>query len=204
MLLELIPTSCPICSSKNRAQQICPANFQAKDLNPSIFSARRIPDGLHHRLVLCQSCGLVRADPVISPDLLTRLYRESNFNYSEETANLQKTYGRYLARLRRFRPPAGTLLEIGCGNGFFLETALRTGYHPVWGVEPSQDAVAKANKNIQGSIICAPFQPGLFSEETFTTVCFFHVLDHLIQPEKIIREVFQILKPGGLDRKSVV
>ncbi len=76
---------------------------------------------------------------------LSHLYAKSTFDYESETANLKATYGRYLSKLRRIGGRQQSLLEIGCGDGFFLEQALQQGYTDVRGVEPSEAAIAGAS-----------------------------------------------------------
>ena len=80
--LKLLETKCAICGSPANAVELYPANFSPEDLNPEIFSARRIPDKIHYRIVRCQTCGLVRSDPVIDPETLADLYSKSSQNYS--------------------------------------------------------------------------------------------------------------------------
>src|SRR5207248_2471865 len=104
--------------------------------------ARRLPDGIRYRIAKCRTCGLVRSDPVVAPEVLARLYVQSTFDYGDEVANLTRTYGRYLAKLASYGVRKGALLEIGCGNGFFLVEALARGYTTVRGCEPSAAAVA--------------------------------------------------------------
>ena len=70
------------------------------------------------------------------------------------------------------------MLEIGCGNGFFLKEALAQGYTSVKGVEPSVKAVSMADRGIAKHIICDIMRPGLFEKEQFDAVCMFQVLDH--------------------------
>ena len=53
-------------------------------------------------------------------------------SYDSHVANLQKTYGHYLSRLESYGAKKGKILEIGCGNGFFLEEAKRQGYEEVY------------------------------------------------------------------------
>jgi hypothetical protein len=54
------------------------ANFEPADLNPAVFSARRLPDRVHYRMVRCGTCGLVRSDPVAHLNTLARLYEPSH------------------------------------------------------------------------------------------------------------------------------
>ncbi|MBI2502146.1 MAG: class I SAM-dependent methyltransferase [Candidatus Latescibacteria bacterium] len=192
--VELHPTCCPICDTEGNATQVYPANFDPQVFNPAVFSARRLPDRLHYRLVRCRTCNLVRSDPVADAQTLARLYAHSSFDYGEEVANIRRTYGRYLACLGAGK---GALLEVGCGNGFFLEEALDQGYAEVWGVEPSQAAVAQAGPRVRPRIRGDILRPGLFTPGTFDVICMFQVFDHLPDPGALLPECLRLLKPGG-------
>jgi len=141
---------------------------------------------------------LLRSDPVADARATEALYVESEFTYGAETANLKRTYGRYLRELRRYRVKREALLEIGCGNGFFLEEALDQGYRKVAGVEPSTRAAAAASERVRDNISVRGFQERLFSAESFDVICLFQVLDHLAQPAAVLDEVRNLLRPGGL------
>ena len=197
-MLDLLSTSCAICKTEGNAVELYPANFDMRALNPAVFSARRLPDRIHYRLVKCSTCGLVRSDPVASPAVLETLYRRSTFTYSDEVANLKHTYGNYLKKLRVYSSQKDSLLEIGCGNGFFMEEALTQGYKLVRGVEPSREAVSGASPAVRSGIVCDIMRPGLFEPEQFDTICMFQVLDHTPEPGIILEECFRLLKPGGL------
>jgi SAM-dependent methyltransferase len=192
------PTQCAICRTEGNASELYPANFDITDFNPEIFSARRMPDRIHYRMVKCHTCGLVRSDPVADTATLGELYRQSNFDYGTEVPNLRRTYGRYLDRLEPFGVHQHSLLEIGCGNGFFLEDAQARGYADVHGVEPGSQAVAMAPPAIRGRIVCDMMRPGLFAEASFDVVCLFQVFDHLPDPAGVLAEAHHVLKPGGL------
>src|SRR5271168_2866756 len=88
---ELSPTSCAICGTAGLAEELYAANFSPDALNPEVFSARRLPDRLHYRLVRCSSCGLVRSDPVADTELLGRLYERSTMTYQDEVPYLRQT-----------------------------------------------------------------------------------------------------------------
>jgi len=230
--VSLHPTRCAICGTDGQAAEIYPANFDFADFNPEIFSARRLPDRIHYRMVKCSVCGLVRSDPVADAATLGDLYRQSTFDYGTEVDNLRRTYGRYLDRLGRFavanssrgRSPSradmdglsqkggrassraadlgavlnlGSLLEIGCGNGFFLDEARTRGYAEVRGVEPSCEAIAKAPSAVRDRIVCDIMRPGLFPGASFDAVCLFQVFDHLPDPAGVLAEAGRVLKPGG-------
>jgi hypothetical protein len=127
-MIELHSTRCAISNTEGNATELYPANFDWHAFNPAIFSARRLPDRIHYRIVKCNVCGLVRSDPIVAPEVLAQLYAQTTFDYAGEVANLKLTYGRHLAKLTNYGVQKGALLEIGWGNGFFLEEALRHGY----------------------------------------------------------------------------
>jgi SAM-dependent methyltransferase len=196
--VELKNTRCAICGTEGNAAELYPANFDFRALNPAVFSARRLPDRVHYRLVKCKSCGLVRSDPVAPPGLLTQLYNQSTFTYTDEVADLKRTYGRYLARLDRHGARKDALLEIGCGNGFFLQQALAQGFRTVRGVEPSRAAVELAAPEVRDSIICDLMRPGLFGPAEFDVLCMFQVFDHVPDPGAFLDACFAVLRPGGV------
>ena len=195
---SLSSTRCAICNTPGNAAELYSANFDLLALNPVVFSARRLPDQIHYRLVKCNTCGLVRSDPIAPPEVLAKLYQQSTFTYTEEVANLKRTYGHYLAELVTYGAQKKALLEIGCGNGFFLEEALAQGYQHVQGVEPSQEAVLGASSTVRPNILCDIVRPGLFVPEQFDVVCMFQVLDHIPDPGILLEECFKVLKSGGL------
>ena len=191
-------TRCAICHIEGNATELFPANFDESAFNATTFSARRQPDAVHYRIVKCNVCGLVRSDPIVDTQTLARLYQRSSFTYEGEVPDLQYTYGRYLARLEKFGLNKGALLEIGGGNGFFLEVALQQGFATVCGVEPSSQAIAQANPVIRPFMICDIMRPGLFESDTFDAICIFQVFDHLVDPGAMLDECYRILKSGGM------
>jgi len=196
--VRLHPTKCPICDTDGNATELYPANFDLAAFNPAIYSARRLPDRIHYRIVRCNTCGLVRSDPVADPEALARLYAQSSFDYAQEVDDLKITYDRYLDRLERFDVHKGSLLEIGCGNGFFLEEALKRGYSSVSGVEPGRTIVEKARADIRPNIVCDILRPSLFEPECFDVIAIFQTFDHISDPGALLDECRRLLKPGGL------
>jgi SAM-dependent methyltransferase len=195
---QLCPTRCAICQTFENALEMYPATFTADAFNPAVFSARRLPDRIHYRVVRCHDCGLVRSDPVANTSLLNDLYAHSSFDYGTEIRHLKRTYGHYLTRAQRLTDRRDSLLEIGCGNGFFLEEALVRGFKTVTGVEPSARAVAAAPPALRAHIVCDVMRPGLFPADEFDLICMFQVLDHIPLPVELLAECRRALKPGGL------
>ena len=199
MLDQLQPTVCAICGTATAADELYPANLDQAAFTAEVFSARRLPDQLHYRMVRCRSCGLVRSDPVLGAEALAELYKDSTFDYGEELEGLHATYG---AAIDRAAMQLGVeqrgLVDIGCGSGFVLEVALQRGWTDVHGVEPSADAISNAAPGIRPLIVQDMMRPGLFAEESLSLVTLFQVLDHLPDPLGVLRACRQILRPGGV------
>ena len=190
-------TRCAICDREDGATERWAATFDPDAFNARVFSARRVPDRVHYRMVMCDRCDLVRSDPVADEDLLAELYASSAFDYGSEVESLQASYGRALRWLEAQSPRRDALLEIGCGNGFFLQQARRQGWSEVRGVEPSADAVANAAPGLDGAIVNDMMKRGLFAPESFDAVCLFQVLDHISSPVDLLEECLAVLRPGG-------
>jgi SAM-dependent methyltransferase len=190
-------TACAICETTGNARELYPATFGPESLTSEVFSARRVPDGTHHRIVVCETCGLLRSDPVLDTGVLSALYAESTFDYGDEVDAIARTYERYLAKLEASGAGRRGLLEIGCGNGFFLQRATARGWSEVRGVEPSDDAVAKAAPQVADAIVCDMMRPGLFPPQSFDAICLFQVLDHIPNPRAVLETAFELLRPGG-------
>jgi SAM-dependent methyltransferase len=193
----LAPTACAICGTLGNAAELYPPTYDEAAFNERIFSARRLPDAIHYRMVRCRNCGLVRSDPSADQASLSDLYRRSSFDYAAEVPNLRRTYSRYLAKAKR-SASGRSLLEIGCGSGFMLEEALAQGYETVRGVEPSRKAIAAAPPSVRDRIVAGIMEPGLFDAGEFDTVCMFQVFDHLPDPGAILDQVRAALSPSGV------
>jgi SAM-dependent methyltransferase len=194
---RLLATRCAICGTPDGADEVYPSTLARADLTPAHFSARRLPDGVHHRIVRCRRCGLHRSDPLLDPAVMSELYRASTFDYGEELDGLRATYGAVLDRVGALTPDKGALLDIGCGSGFVLSLARARGWQTVRGVEPSADAVDHAASEIRPLIEQGMMRPGLFAAASFDAVTLFQVLDHMPDPLGLLREARTILRPGG-------
>ncbi len=189
---------CAICGRQEKYQILFGKNFNTKrHLNTEIFSARRMPDKIHGTIVRCENCGLVRSLEIIDRKQLNKLYKDSHFTYSSMTEKLKKTYGLILKEAGKYVPSKKTFLEIGCGNGFMLEEAMKQGYKTVRGVEPSVDAIAHAEKSIRKDIVNTILKVDTFNKLKFDLICAFQVFDHIPDPNSFLNICHKILKPKG-------
>jgi len=98
------------------------------------------------------------------------------------------------------RSVGGSCLDVGCGAGAIAKAIKRE--RPdlsVCGVDVSRSAIARARADPQGvdfRISTATRLP--FADASFDAVTIFDVLEHLEQPETVLKEIARVLRPGGL------
>lgn len=102
------------------------------------------------------------------------------------------------AECRHMPPPpcaSPRLLDVGCGNGDFLEVARQAGWQ-AQGVDPDPVAAATARSRgfdvRVGGIDALQDQSGTFD---MVTLC--HVIEHVPDPPAVLASARSLLKPGG-------
>lgn len=93
------------------------------------------------------------------------------------------------------KQPKGRLLDVGCGNGDFLEFAGRAGWQAE-GVEPDPKAVQTARA--RGLTVHLGGLETLANErEVFDGITLNHVIEHVHYPRATLESCYRLLKPGG-------
>ena len=88
------------------------------------------------------------------------------------------------------------LLDIGCGRGEFLRGFIQCGVQG-FGVDRSRAAQKYCP---QAELRTADLEksPLPYDDNTFDVVYSKSVIEHFYYPEKLVSEIFRVLKPGGL------
>lgn len=193
----MINISCAICGKKQKTKILYSANFSPFEVTSQIFSARRIPDKMHYQINQCLNCGLIFSSPVFPLNKIKKLYQESKFSYEEQVPYLNKTYLYYLKKYLKKISSFLKLLDVGCGNGFFLNEVYKMGIKETYGVEPSREAVLKAPKNIKNKIKIDILKEGLFKNSFFDVITCFQTFDHVFKPNEFLKIIYGILKKEG-------
>jgi len=158
-----------------------------------------------YRVVRCDDCGLVFLNPQPSDAELGRIYGANYFLGSETEAgrklarDIKKATAKsYLTEIARYRGRApGRLLEIGCGEGDFLELAEAAGWK-VTGIEYSEAAGQQARQRLKsGQVVCGELQEANLGSAQFDLCVISDVLEHVRSPLNFLREIHRVLKPGG-------
>jgi len=105
----------------------------------------------------------------------------------------------------RSLPLRGTLLDIGCGEGVFVNYSSQKGFNSS-GIDFSKEAIELGRKQygLKTLFHCSLFK---LKEEVrisgFDIVTFFEVLEHLDRPKEFLAETKTFLKKGGYVALSV-
>ena len=102
---------------------------------------------------------------------------------------------RKLKLINSFNAKAKNLLDIGCGTGDFLETALRNDW-TITGIEPDERARQIANSKTGNAVFGIEHLKHLEAHR-FDVITLWHVLEHLPNLEEHIKLLNYLLKPDG-------
>lgn len=195
---NMIDIVCALCEKKQQVKTLYPSTFKEREISTTIYSARRLPDKMHYKILKCERCGLIFSSPILPPEKLSMLYGESECNYNDQIPYLIKTYFKAVKKLKGNLPKNPKVLEVGCGNGFFIKAIRDFGFTKnAFGVEPSKKMVIQAESSLRSKIKIDFFKSDLFPKENFDLILCFHTLDHMIDPNDFVRGAFSMLKKNG-------
>lgn len=153
-------------------------------------------------LCRCASCGLAFTHPQPDDAELAAIYDADyfqSFGYGSCPGEYRRLrwagFQRLLDVAERFVPP-GRLLDVGSGLGDLLFVARSRGW-TVTGVEPIPYAVERADELVPGATVggCLADLPA--SDESFDLITCTDVLEHVRQPDQVLRQIGKLLRPGG-------
>lgn len=151
------------------------------------------------RYVRCASCDLVFLHPRPMRETVEGYFRDSydgDYGAAEASDDRAPVFQSVLTHLSQYRSTPGTVLDIGCGDGDFLQLCRQAGWACA-GVELSQRAAARA---AQRGFTMLPPQALDRAENagSFDAVTLINVLETVANPLSMLRQAAQTLTPDGL------
>ncbi len=95
--------------------------------------------------------------------------------------------------------PLGRVLDVGCGAGGVGRSLRAAGASEIVGIEVVPEAAAEA-ESVFDHVVVATVEEALASgavQGPFDTICCYDVLEHLVDPERVLRSLRPLAAPGG-------
>lgn len=116
-------------------------------------------------------------------------------------ANILPRWGS-LASIKKLAGKNKTVLDVGCASGYLGEILMKEG-NILYGIDGNKEAIEIAGKKYKG-VACLDLNnthferlETLFGGATFDVIVFADVLEHLLDPETVLRSFGKLLKPDG-------
>ena len=135
-------------------------------------------------------------------------YRRRHFGFNHQNSSILMGYFLELVRpvshildtqARSLKIPNGLankLLDVGCGNGDYLNFAELCGWN-AQGLDLDIKAVQKC-KERKLNVQLGTIDDLIEKEEIFDRITLAHVIEHVYSPKKELELCYQLLKPGGV------
>lgn len=149
-------------------------------------------------LCRCGECGYVFDNPRPNQQEIRAFYSQCGKydSWLRDAAARDALWKRRLKMMLQHHVP-GNLLDVGTGIGQFLHHA-RPYFAEVAGTEISESAIRIAQKRYGLEIERGCIEELRVPDASFDNVTFFHVLEHVPDPAKLMRRCHQLLRPGGI------
>jgi 2-polyprenyl-3-methyl-5-hydroxy-6-metoxy-1,4-benzoquinol methylase len=152
--------------------------------------------------VKCSSCGLVYQNP--RPDMLElqERYASDYFEYEvNNEANFFNLMKLGLAdigfnRIVKEKSENRSFLDIGCATGMLLQHMKEQGW-TVSGVDLCRESALHGIRERGVPIFIGSLEDAKFPDKHFSVIHFSHLIEHVIDPKSLLREVKRILKDSG-------
>ena len=174
---------------------------------PQLYHRERLPyfdELLDFEIVRCRNCGLVYTNPRLAKHNATYIHAGCDDPGAIEKHARAKA-GVFEAALDNIitwqnhlgAKPGGTLLDVGCGTGHFLDRARRRGFE-ILGIEPADSAADYAAGIMDVPIIKQNIADVNYPPGSFDVITAWDVIEHVADPQAMLHRCSEWLKPSGI------
>lgn len=159
-------------------------------------------EGIPFSYLKCRGCGMVFLSPrpdekEMLPFYAREYYGQGDHKFHPGVEVFRSFFAwKRVRRVQAFFSGPGKALDIGCGQGTFLQLLKGEGWAGE-GTELTEASAARASRRgIPVSV--GEFDPGRFRAHSFDLISFWHVLEHLRDPRRTLGNLPGLLKRGGV------
>jgi SAM-dependent methyltransferase len=181
---------CPVCTA-SRISLL----FESSDRNRRTTKKK-------FAVYSCNVCHTGITAPQLSGEELSSAYPKIYYNldaFRDLDIKTSRFYSFQYEKIEKIKKVAegGTLLDVGCGVGSFVLISKEYGYEAE-GIEMSHEAVEFGRSNFhvllnEGDILSYPLK-----DNNYDIVTMWHVLEHLPNPNDVLRKIHPKLKSNGI------
>ena len=173
---------CPVCKSAN---------------------AKTYAQKAEHEVVKCDDCRFVFTKSIPSEQDLFDYYTvnrtpPTQIHRQRHSISLRMKYWMLSQLVQRMSSGQEIIrtLELGCGEGQFLETVQDNPRFHATGLDLCEKSIEKALQKVLDAHH-SDLESKNYPDNTFDFVFAIHLLEHMHNPERLVLEMQRILKPGG-------
>jgi 2-polyprenyl-3-methyl-5-hydroxy-6-metoxy-1,4-benzoquinol methylase len=162
-----------------------------------------------YSVLQCARCGADLKSVVVekSKEEIEARIREADFHW--QSPNRQpgadydlrdkkaRVYGRHLRILAELLPQQGSLLDVGCATGVFLDMARREGWQAT-GLEISSRSAQYARDHFGLEVVTGTLEEESWSSRSFDAITMWDVIEHMADPRTAVAQAGRLLKEGGM------
>jgi 2-polyprenyl-3-methyl-5-hydroxy-6-metoxy-1,4-benzoquinol methylase len=149
-----------------------------------------------YKINQCLICGFIYTFPTPSNNYLNKYYSKFDNNLLNKQKIIEEDSFRELNAIYRYKNNRKSLIDIGCGNGIFLEQSKSFGFDPT-GLDVSNKFIIYFKKVLNIPFVHADIR-NYKSKRQYDVLTLNQVVEHSSDPELIIRRCYDLLSDNGL------
>jgi len=152
------------------------------------------------QVVKCPNCGLLYTNPRLSIEDVTRLY-QAEYN----TPRNPKLFQRLILSIKKWKvyffrridgKKGDAVLDVGCGDGYFLIACKSKGYQ-VMGLDLDEQFSKEIGKKYNIKVLAGQLSTTLLESASFDHITMHHMLEHSYDPMEDLKTAHRLLKRNG-------